>query len=981
MNFSKLFQPKLNPFRLFIYSQKEGTITLKTFSPEKMTSSKLSNLNPGFTYCNSYNDLFVSEGNDFWIINHTSFQIRYKKMPIKKNNHSLIFVPCPNCQSGEGKIFIVGGENKKSFYFDLKKNYFINWAETNELHKNPALIKIGDYLYIFDSGKNNKLIFERTKLTDNKKQWEKIIPNYDENIIKYFPSENFAASLDSNGRVIFIGGNNINMENNNTFIYDINQNKIYLSEKGTNDNMNFVDKTFYFIDNQYNVALPEELEESREIAFVDKREQSLIRTNIGEIVQSIIKDKSDYKQKNLLQFFKRDKNEENNKNQIVKNYNTPKEFGYCVSYYSYEKAKIKAKNDNIKVIEVQKNIATIPKDDLKVEIEKELKELKEIKENIKKEENYIDNKIEEQNVEQKEEENVEKKVEENVEQNIEQKVEENIEQKAEENVEQNIVENAEQKVEENIEQNVEQNIEENVEQKVEENVEQNIEENAEQKQEENVEHNVEENIEQNVEQKVEPEIENNIEQNAEQNYEPNIEKIELPEQIEQNNAENIENKNEENILESKEEEHFEQVQENQETKKEQEEPIQVKENEKEQEPLQEKQEEQEHIPEQENINQIPLEEVNTDINQNAENIKQEEQNIEHEEEHYEEHIEQKEENENQEENEEHVEEHVEENIEEHVEEHVEEHLEEHDEQVEQKPEEENVEEHYEEEHNEEHYEQQIDANENQQVPEHENIENGGENEEEHIEQQDNNLIHEEENIEMKENLNQQAEDINIKPEEEEHQHEEPQEQIEEHQEIHENENEQNPNPEEVQEQYQENQNEVDIEKLNKHLDDIIERKIKEEIKPIEALIETKVEEDPNKVSIKKEENIDIIEEDAKVHIQMQNQLEFNNDQIQTESHHENENAENVENEEHFDSQGEENAEEEHQENIEEMEEMNFEEENNEEDNNEYGEEEQVEERDTFQKTLTQSIGEDVMQIPEQPIQIYYDAENFCDYTP
>ena len=105
---------------------------------------------------------------------------------------------------------------------------------------------------------------------------------------------------------------------------------------------------------------------------------------------------------------------------------------------------------------------------------------------------------------------------------------------------------------------------------------------------------------------------------------------------------------------------------------------------------------------------------------------------------------------------------------------------------------------------------------------------------------------------------------------------------------------------------------------------------------------------------------------------MQNQLEFNNDQIQTESHHENE--------EHFDNQGEENYEEEHQENIEEMEEMNLEEENNDEDNNEFGEE-QAEERDTFQKTLTQNIGEDVMQIPEPPIHTYYDAENFCDYTP
>ena len=84
------------------------------------------------------------------------------------------------------------------------------------------------------------------------------------------------------------------MESNNSYIYDIKLNKIFLSEKGTNDNMNFIDKSFYFIDNQYNVALPEELEETREIAFVDKKEQSLIRTNIGEITHSIKEEKNDY---------------------------------------------------------------------------------------------------------------------------------------------------------------------------------------------------------------------------------------------------------------------------------------------------------------------------------------------------------------------------------------------------------------------------------------------------------------------------------------------------------------------------------------------------------------------------------------------------------------------------------------------------------------------------------------------------------------
>ena len=45
------------------------------------------------------------------------------------------------------------------------------------------------------------------------------------------------------------------------------------------------------------------------------------------------------------------------------------------------------------------------------------------------------------------------------------------------------------------------------------------------------------------------------------------------------------------------------------------------------------------------------------------------------------------------------------------------------------------------------------------------------------------------------------------------------------------------------------------------------------------------------------------------------------------------------------------------------------------------EQEQNEERDTMQKTLTQNIGEDVMQIPEPPIHVYYQPENFCDYDP
>ena len=61
--------------------------------------------------------------------------------------------------------------------------------------------------------------------------------------------------------------------------------------------------------------------------------------------------------------------------------------------------------------------------------------------------------------------------------------------------------------------------------------------------------------------------------------------------------------------------------------------------------------------------------------------------------------------------------------------------------------------------------------------------------------------------------------------------------------------------------------------------------------------------------------------------------------------------------------------------------MNYEEEEN--DNNEENiqDGEQIEERDSLKKTMTQNIGDDYIQIPEYPNNIYYDKENFCDYKP
>ena len=133
--------------------------------------------------------------------------------------------------------------------------------------------------------------------------------------------------------------------------------------------------------------------------------------------------------------------------------------------------------------------------------------------------------------------------------------------------------------------------------------------------------------------------------------------------------------------------------------------------------------------------------------------------------------------------------------------------------------------------------------------------------------------------------------------------------------------------------------------------------------------------------VQKNTEINIVEDDANVHIEIKEQTEQNipeqgNEVLTSQEKSKNvfiSGEENVESEEHVDDNHQnieqENAEEEQNENNEN---------NEEEDNGEYVEEQ--EERDTLQKTLTENIGNDVMQIPEFLL-AYYNEENFCDYEP
>ena len=910
MNYEKIFQPKINPFRLYIYSLKENSIILKTFSQEKIISSKLSKLNSSFSYCNSFNNLFISEGNNFWIINHSSFQIKYKKMPIQKTRHSLLFIP-----NEDGKIFIIGGKDKKSFYYDLKKNYFLNWAEINFIHINPALIRVGDYLYIIDTNKNNnKIIFERTKLTDKKKSWEIIEPKYDINIINNFPNEFFGVSLDSKGNIIFLGGNNINMENNTTYVYNINENRILLSNQGTNDNMIFKDSSFYFYDNNYNVALPENLDEIKEIAFVDKNEQSLIKTNIDETEKKIKYNYNNINNKNV---------QIRQKKRIIINENIPNEYGYCMSSYSSTNAKMNAKKNKIDVIEANKIIVNIPINKTqKIDNENEIKieKIQKEKNEIKIEENYVEHRLEEQEQNNIIQNNKEEIYEEQIQNNEQENIKENIEENNKEiNNEQEIIQDN------NIK---EQNL----------NINNNI-------QYEEINTDIKPN-EENINQKYEEEEINNIEkeENIEQE-EINNNNIKEEQNIE--HEENIENfEQQENKIEGEEkheelEEHFEQ---------------------------EEKEYEQDN--EQENINEQKSNNENENYEEHQQQVfnEQENEQIENGEENYQE--------QEQEQN------------------NVEQQKIEQEQEIKQieKTEEKNKE-------KEQHYEEQRETNVQDQEQEQENIEEN--NQEQYYEENKDINIHEqvqeqEYNQEQENKLENELNDLNQKENTETletHNELENQHQTEEKHSEKENEIDNNLNSNEINiEQNQQSQEknienneeqeipmEIDIEKLEKRLDNIMNKKLEDgNIKLNEVITSEIIKDSNNEITIQKNTDINIVEGDEKVHIEIKEQTTPLTSQEKSPNVFISgeENVEEQE-EEHFEEQNENSEIKNEEENVEEKE--NEIEQNNEEEE-ENGEYEEQEERDTLQKTITENIGADVMQIPEYLIS-YYNEENFCDYEP
>ena len=167
--YEKLLKPLINPFKLILMNIKEGVLQMVDFPKEKIIELGLDTLNNNYACCNSAEALYISQGKNFWIIPLNDFQIEKMEMPFFKEKHSMVYILSNNT------IFIAGG-SEESFYYDINVKEFIEWGKMNGKQEQPALIQYGDFLYSFNSFNQDGFYFEKTKLTNPAKKWEKMIP-------------------------------------------------------------------------------------------------------------------------------------------------------------------------------------------------------------------------------------------------------------------------------------------------------------------------------------------------------------------------------------------------------------------------------------------------------------------------------------------------------------------------------------------------------------------------------------------------------------------------------------------------------------------------------------------------------------------------------------------------------------------------------------------------------------------------------------
>ena len=146
----------------------------------KITENHLNNLDifiqnclDKFKFVDPKQELYDATGkdnneiiNDFWIIDNNQYSIKYLSMPSPKSNHSMINL-------NDEYILILGGNDTKTYLFNIEKNEFIFFENTNNTHLNPYIILFNNYIYCF-SEQSEIIIAEKKLFSLDKNLWENI---------------------------------------------------------------------------------------------------------------------------------------------------------------------------------------------------------------------------------------------------------------------------------------------------------------------------------------------------------------------------------------------------------------------------------------------------------------------------------------------------------------------------------------------------------------------------------------------------------------------------------------------------------------------------------------------------------------------------------------------------------------------------------------------------------------------------------------
>ena len=276
-------KPFNEPFEVFVFTKLDKSLKIQTYDPSIVNNLKLNNYSPSSAYCNGNNHLFISGGetkdgeliDNFWEIDLTNQNIAEPVTIPPKKNHSMIFIP-------DNYVFVVGGDDKKTFYFNTENGEICEWADLNNIRVEPALERISNNLYCFDNinkGNNDVFTVEKTDFNSNKPLWHLLAPkmNFSSNGLQRVNQKFFGVSKDEEDNIIFLGGN---MDNSSqidelaNYKYNTSSNAIEIS-KVPYRQYNFKEKTFLTYNKNVNFILPDFNKQHPEVVFYVKNKNKL----------------------------------------------------------------------------------------------------------------------------------------------------------------------------------------------------------------------------------------------------------------------------------------------------------------------------------------------------------------------------------------------------------------------------------------------------------------------------------------------------------------------------------------------------------------------------------------------------------------------------------------------------------------------------------------------------------------------------------